>query len=126
MKVTVKVTVGVYLPRDSLADRAASKSALLERLYGAGDWSSDGRRNLSVEQLHAAAETVVRNAIERIVDGHLRSEDQFQAIRIGGPEGNRAYKEFENCFALAMARVIVNETPISDEHVLEFEIEEPE
>lgn len=127
LKITVKSTVGVYLPTGSYSDRAATKEALLARLQHAGDYYSDGRANFCVEQLHAAVETLVRDSIERVVEDHLRSvhDGMYQkAIEGGGSAGRWAQERLYEKTAYVMAHVTVHETPISDEHTLEFEIEE--
>ena len=124
LKVTLKTAVRVYLPEERVADRAATPDALLSLLYDAGDYWSDGRRNLSVEQFHAAAETIVRNTLERLVDDYLRKGDFKHALAMSGIDDERAHETLDDHVALAMARVIVSEIDVSDEHTLAFEIEE--
>lgn len=120
-KVTIKGAVRVYLPEGRVADRAAPPDALLTRLNDAANYWSDGRRNRSVEQFQAAAETIVRNALERLVDEHLREGDFRAALAMGGEAGE---EKITDHVALAMARVHVRETDVDDEHTLAFEIEE--
>jgi len=124
VKITIKAAVSVYLPEGRVADRAAPAGALLARLHDAGDSQSDGRRPGSVEQFQAAAETIVRNALERLVDDHLREGDFKHALVMGGADGERGYEKLADHVALAMARVYVKEIDVDDEHTLAFEIEE--
>jgi hypothetical protein len=123
-KVTLTAAVSVYVPEGRVADRAAPPDALLTRLDDAANWWSDGRRNLSVEQFQAAAETIVRNAIERLVEEHLREGDFKHALAMGGEAGERGYEKLNDHVALAMARVHVGETDVDNEHTLAFEIGE--
>lgn len=125
-KVTLTAAVSVYVPEGRVADRAAPPDALLTRLNDAANWWSDGRRNLSVEQLQAAAETIVRNAIERLVNEHLREGDFKHALAMGGEAGERGHEKLTDHVALAMARVSVSEINVDDEHSLVFKIEEDE
>lgn len=114
VKIMVTAAVSVYFPVGRLADRAAPQDVLLKRLHDAGDYWSDGRRPRSVEQLQAAAEEIVRNAIEWLADRSARDD---------GYDGDG----LENHLGLAMARVYVSETPVNEEHTLTFEIaKEPE
>jgi hypothetical protein len=122
-KVTLTAAVSVYLPEGRVADRAAPPDALLTQLNDAANWWSDGRRNLSVEQFHAAAETIVRNALERLVDDYLREGDFKHALEMDSEHG---HEKLTDHVALAMARVSVNEIDVDDEHTLTFEIKEDE
>ena len=126
LKITVKTTIGVYLPKDGGADRAVTKEALLARLLAAGDWSSDGRRHFCVEQFQVAAETIVRGSIKRLVDDHYRGKGLLQkAIESGSQDAVEFVRDnINDAVVLAMSHVSLGETPVSEEHVLEFEIEE--
>lgn len=126
VKVTLKVAVGVYLPKDSGADRAAPDDALRVRLQSDVNWYSDGRNNSSVEQIQNAAEDSVRCALRRLVEDHFREKGERQIQRVieqGGRAAEWAQNKLEDDVALAMAHVSVGETPVSDEHTLEVEIE---
>ena len=126
LKITIKTSVGVYLPRDSGASRAVMKEALQARLQALGDEWSDGRKRFAVEQLQNASETIVRRALTGLVEDCFRGAHggtYQKAIQEGGSAGEFVQNKLEDDVALAMTRVSVAETPISD-HVLEFEIEE--
>jgi hypothetical protein len=123
-KITLTTAVNVYLPEGRVADRAAPPDVLLGRLNDAGDWWSDGRRNLSVEQFQAAAEMIVRNALEQLVDDHLREGDFKHALAMGGMDGEGGCEKLADHVALAMARVYVREINVDDEHTIGFKIEE--
>jgi len=120
-KITIRGAVRVLLPEGRVADQAATPGALRTRLNDAANWWSDGRRNLSVEQLQAAAEAIVRNAVERLVDDHLRDGDFWAALQM---DSRDAHDKLDDHVGLAMARVSVCETNVDDEHTLKFEIEE--
>jgi hypothetical protein len=121
VEITLKAAVSLYLPEGRVADRAVTPGILLVRLNNAANDWSDGRRNLSVEQFQAAAETIVRNAVEKLVHDYLSDGDFQAALQMGHPD---ACDKLEDHTALAMARVYVKEIDVDDEHTLAFEIEE--
>ena len=122
LKITVRAAVRVYMPRDRVAERATPVGSLRARLESGADWWSDGRRHYLVEQLHKAVEGLVRTAIERGVEDHLRTGDFAPAL--ASLEANAAWDKLTDHVGLAMARVSVGEIDITDDHTLTFEIEE--
>jgi hypothetical protein len=133
VKVVLKVAVGVYLPKNDSADQAIADDALRVQLVDYVNWHSDGRDALYVEQIQNAAEQIVRLAIEQLVEDRYRAKPLVgtttdegliqKAIREGGSAGEFAQEKLIEHVALAMARVSVSATPVSDEHVLDIEIE---
>lgn len=121
LKITLKTSVSVHLPRGRTVDRAITREGLRAALCSAGDQWDDGRRDFLVEQLQAAAGTIVRSSIERIVDEYLRDND-FKMPLQADLEGIR--EKVGDHVALMMARVFVRHTSVSDDHELEFKIEE--
>lgn len=116
IKITLKCAVRVRLPKESVADRALVDGALHAQINDAADFWNDGRHNFCVEQFQAAAETIVRNAIGRLVDSLLFNE----SLRVDPPKG---CVELDDNVALAMARVFVRGVDVDDEHTLTVEIE---
>ena len=126
LKITVKTAIAVYLPKDDVADEATADGALLTKLKDAANWRRDGRRRYSVEQIHAGAEKLIENAIRDLVYDHVNAKfhRSISAAEAAGGSANEFMHEvLIEKRALAMMRVVIRDTEMSDEHTLEFEVE---
>lgn len=124
VRVTSVISVGV--PKDRLVGQAVTKETLLAQLYDLCDWCSDGRKSLYVEMLHRASEEIMHSAIGSVVSREVdrRSEEVARFRFKGGAVGDRAQSIIAERNALGVLGSYAHETYSSDEHHIEFEVEE--